>query len=270
MMRYQKFGVAAAVLAAVLVSTGPVAAQLSQCAAVIGPLLPDLVIDQQKLVSQIFVSEEQFNNNDCTVVEGCVTKAGKHTLLRFNTSTANVGLADLVIGNPAGCLSLFHFSECHQHYHYENYADYRLWTTAGYTNWVTMRDESARADSPRNGPLLEAAVANGELIVGHKQGFCMVDSYKYPQYSGTAGPAKFHDCASNQGISVGWSDEYGTQLPGQFVQITGLRDGDYVLENQVNPLHLLPESDYTNNFAAVKLRYTSKHGKIPGTAEVIE
>lgn len=269
MMRYQRFGVAAIVLAAVLLSTGGrVTAQLSQCAAIIGPLLPDLIVDQQKLVSEIFVSEEQFNNNDCTVIEGCVTKAGKHTLLRFNTSTANIGQADLVIGNPAGCLSLFHFSECHQHYHYENYADYRLWTTAGYTNWVNMRDVSARADSPRNGPLLDAALASGELVIGHKQGFCMIDSY---QFLPSASPTKkYLDCASNQGIQVGWSDQYGSQLPGQFVQITGLRDGDYVLENQVNPLQLLPESDYTNNFTAVRVRYVSKHGKVPGTVVVVE
>jgi lysyl oxidase len=268
MMRYQRFVVAAVVLAAMLLSTGPVTAQLSQCP-VIGPLLPDLIIDQQRLVSQIYVSEEQFNNNDCTVIEGCVTKAGKHTLLRFNTSTANVGLADLIIGNPAGCIALFHFSECHQHYHFENFADYRLWTLAGYQNWVNMRDLAGTADSPRNGPLIDAALASGDLVIGHKQGFCMVDSYHYDT---TRGPADkvYRDCASNQGISVGWSDEYGPILPGQFVQITGLSDGDYVLENQVNPLHLLPESDFTNNFAAVKLRYTGKHGKVPATAEVIE
>jgi len=269
MMRYQKFGVAAVVVAAALLSTGPVAAQLSQCAVQIGPLLPDLIVDQQKLVSQIFVSEEQFNNNDCNVVEGCVTKAGKHTLLRFNTSTANIGQADLVIGSPSGCLSLFHLSECHQHLHYENYADYRLWTAAGYAIWKQLRRSDLRADEGLNAQLLGVAVANGELVIGHKQGFCMFDSYHYDE---TRGPLQkvYTDCASNQGISIGWSDEYGSQLPGQFVQITGLQEGDYVLENQVNPLQTLPESDYTNNFTAVTLHYTPKHGKIPGTAEVIE
>ena len=270
MMRYQKFGVAAVLLAAVLLSTGPVAAQLTQCAVQTGPLLPDLVVDRQKLVSQIFVSEEQFNNNDCNVVEGCVTKAGKHTLLRFNTSTANIGEADLVIGSPSGCLQLFHLSECHGHYHYENYADYRLWTAEGYKIWQALRRTDLRADDGVNAQLLSVAVANGELVIGHKQGFCMVDSYPYPLYEGTAGPAKFHDCTLNQGISIGWSDEYGSHLPGQFVQITGLPEGDYVLENQVNPLQMLPESDYTNNFTAVKLHYTPKHGKVPAIAEVIE
>jgi hypothetical protein len=268
MMRYHKFGVAAVVIAAALLSTGPVAAQLSQCAVQIGPLLPDLIVDQGKLVSQIFVSEEQFNNNDCTVVEGCVTKAGKHTLLRFNTSTANVGQADLVIGDPAPCLSLFHFSECHQHYHYENYADYRLWTVDGYRTWAALRQEGERADQGLNAQLLNVAVASGELVVGHKQGFCMMDSYKYDPNA--TSPAKFFNCQSNQGISVGWSDQYGSQLPGQFVQITGLPEGDYVLENQVNPIHALPESNYSNNFAAVKLHYTAKHGKMPATAEIIE
>jgi len=268
MMRYQKFGVAAVILAAALLSTGPVAAQLSQCAVQIGPLLPDLIVDQQKLVSQIFVSEEQFNNNDCNVVEGCVTKAGKHTLLRFNTSTANVGQAALVIGSPSGCLQLFHLSECHGHYHYENYADYRLWTTEGYAIWQALRRTDLRADDGVNAQLLSVAVANGELIIGHKQGFCMVDSYRFDPNSGPAEKV-YTDCNSNQGISVGWSDEYGSHLPGQFVQITGLPDGDYVLENQVNPLQLLPESDYTNNFAFVKIRYVSKHGKVPATAEVI-
>ncbi|HVQ17372.1 MAG TPA: lysyl oxidase family protein, partial [Vicinamibacterales bacterium] len=205
----------------------------------------------------------------CNVVEGCVTKAGKHTLLRFNTSTANIGQADLVIGNPSGCLSLFHLSECHQHLHYENYADYRLWTAAGYAIWKELRRPDLRADDGLNAQLLAVAVANGELVIGHKQGFCMFDSYHYDE---TRGPLQkvYVDCASNQGISIGWSDEYGSQLPGQFVQITGLREGDYVLENQVNPLQTLPESDYTNNFTAVKLHYSPRHGKIPGTAEVLQ
>src|SRR5437867_4316317 len=98
-------------MAGLLLCARPAAAQLGPCAVPVGPLLPDLIMDQQLLQSQIFVSEEQFNSNDCSVVEGCVTKAGKHTLLRFNSSTANIGQADLVIGDPAQCLALFHLSE---------------------------------------------------------------------------------------------------------------------------------------------------------------
>ena len=56
----------------------------------------------------------------------------------------------------------------------------------------------------------------------------------------------------------------------QFIQITGLREGTYVLENQVNPDHLLPESSYSNNFAAVKLHNTPKHGNTPASVQVIQ
>ena len=86
-----------------------------------------------------------------------------------------------------------------------------------------------------NAELLAAAQANGELVVGHKQGFCMVDSC-------TSGPngsptAKHKSCADNQtAFPSAGAIEYGSNLAGQFVQITGLRDGDFVLENQVNPI----------------------------------
>ena len=136
-------------------------------------------MDQQLLQSQIFVTDEQFNNNDCSVVEGCVTKAGKHTLLRFNSSTPNIGQADLVIGDPAQCLALFHLSECHQHYHFNDYTAYRLWTEAGYLNWAAARDPGAPANTGINAQLLAAAASSGELIDGRKQGFCMVDSSPY-------------------------------------------------------------------------------------------
>jgi hypothetical protein len=166
--------VAAATFAAALSLTVPLAAQLGPCAELIGPLLPDLIIDQQRLAEQIYVSEEHFSNKDCTVVEGCVAKAGNHTLLRFNTSTANIGLADLNIGDPTPCIVLFHLSECHQHLHFENYADYRLWTVAGYQNWLATGDPGAPVNSGLNAQLLATALANGELIIGHKQGFCPV------------------------------------------------------------------------------------------------
>jgi len=268
-MRHHVSITIAAAVAAVLVSAAPAAAQMGPCAVPTGPALPDLIMDQQLLQSQIFVSEEQFNSNSCTVVEGAVSKAGKHTLLRFSSSTPNVGQTDLVIGDPNQCVgTLFHLSECHGHLHFEDYSAYRLWTAAGYERWLQLRDPAAPADTGANAQILADALRTGDLIVGRKQGFCMVDSQKYSGSTGQ-GPAKFLSCSSNQGITVGWEDVYAPQLPDQFVQITGLNDGDYVLENQVNPRQLLPETNYGNNFAAVKLRYTSKHGKTPASVEVL-
>src|SRR5262249_5937154 len=152
-------------------------------------------------------------SSSCTVVEGVVDRPGKQTVLRFNSSSPNIGQADMYIGNPAQCPQLFEFSDCHQHLHFKNYTAYRLWTETGYANWVAMRDPGAPADSGINAQLLAAATANGDLISGRKQGFCMVDSAPYPGAPSQPGPAKYLSCSTNQGISVGWEDIYAPQLP---------------------------------------------------------
>lgn len=266
-MGSQRFGVAMMGMAALLCTAAPVAAQVAACAVPTGPNLPDLIMDKQLLASQLFVSEETFSPKSCTVLEGVVSKSGKQTVLRFNSSTPNVGQADMYIGDPALCPQLFEFSDCHQHLHFKNYTAYRLWTATGYDVWVAQRDVNSPADSGTNSQLLAMATTAGDLISGHKQGFCMIDS---AQYLAGAGPAKYLSCATNQGLSVGWEDVYGTGLADQFIQITGLAEGDYVLENQVNPTWSLPESNYTNDFAAVRFHYTPRKGNTPATVQVIQ
>jgi len=260
-------GVVGMGVAAFLSVAAPVAAQVAACAVPIGPQLPDLIMDKQLLASQLFASEESFSPKSCAVEEGVVSKQGKHIVLRFNTSTPNVGQADMYVGDPSLCPDLFEFSDCHQHLHFKNYTAYRLWTTVGYDLWVAQRDVTKPADSGVNAQLLEAATAADDLVSGHKQGFCMMDSAKY---LADAGPAKYLSCTSNQGLSVGWEDVYGTGLPDQFIQMTGMPEGDYVLENQVNPAHSMPESDYTNNFAAVKFHYTPRRGNTPASVRLIQ
>ena len=120
------------VIGACLLTAGSVVAQLGPCAIPTGPLRPDLIVDGALLKAQMLITEETFGTDSCTVREGCVTAAGTHLLLRFTSSTPNIGQADLVVGNPSNCLSsLFQFSECHQHLHFKEYADNRLWTLAG-------------------------------------------------------------------------------------------------------------------------------------------
>jgi Lysyl oxidase len=260
-------GVTLVAVVALLGASSPAAAQLGACAVPVGPQLPDLIMDQQLLATQLFVTDEKFDSKSCTVVEGVVTKPGKQTVLRFNSSSPNVGKTDMYIGDPSLCPTLFEFSDCHQHLHFKDYTAYRLWTPTGYASWVSMRDPSLPANSGINQQLLDSASAQGDLISGHKQGFCMMDSNMYTPGSG---PQKYVSCSSNQGITVGWEDVYGPQLPDQFIPITGLPEGDYVLENQVNPNQLLPESNYANNFAAVKIHYTPRQGTNPATVQVIQ
>ena len=245
----------------------PAGAQIGPCAVQIGPLLPDLIVDRDLLRAQVYVTEETFAATGCTVKEGCVDSPGTHLVLRFMSSTPNIGKADLVIGDPRLCLeSLFRFSECHQHLHFEEYADYRLWTVAGYERWAAERDLSQPSSSRRNASLLNQAIKRGELVTGRKQGFCVIDIAPYLPASG---PAQFRSCL-DQGLTVGWADQYVPQLACQFIQVTNVPEGDYVLEDHVNAEHLFPESDYTNNSSAVKFHFKPKQGRSGPVVEVID
>lgn len=256
------------VLALLCLSAGAGRAQLGPCATPVGPLLPDLIVDRDLLAAQIFASEESFGPNSCTVKEGCVSSAGKHLLLRFMFSTPNVGQADLNIGDPDQCLgALFQFSECHQHYHFTQYADYRLWTEQGYADWLQARDLNSPTNTGANAVFLQTAEADGRLRVSRKQGFCVID---IARYWATAGPAEYQSCSNNQGLTIGWADQYGPQLACQFLQITDFRDGVYVLEEHVNAEHLFPESNYANNTAAVRISFSRGKGRRKSTVQVLQ
>jgi Lysyl oxidase len=261
----QKSSLRGAALLCIMFCTRMIAsAQTGPCATVIPDKnLPDLVIDSARLKSDIVVTEETFDRNSCNVVEGFVSSKGKHQLLRFTTASPNIGLGDLVIGDPNQCTELFHYSECHNHFHYNDYTDYRLWTEQGYATWVELRDLTQPTNSGPNANLLTTLIQNGDLIVGRKMGFCMIDT---DQYLLNAPDKKFLLCGGpgaqgNQGITTGWSDRYGQFLDGQFIEIDHLREGIYVLENHVNAEHLLPESNYSNNTAIVRFQFIPAKGK---------
>jgi hypothetical protein len=248
-------------------------AQTGLCAAVIpGQPLPDLIVDSQRLKKDIIVTVENFARTACAVVEGCVSSRGSHELLRFTSATPNVGQGDLVIGDPNSCPNLFQQSECHNHLHFKQYTDYRLWTDAGYNKWATLRDLTKPTNTGFNATLLANAMASGDLIVGRKQGFCIIDIVQYLPNASTQ--KKYTLCGSpgapgNQGLQVGWSDVYGQQLDCQFIEIDHLQEGIYVLEDHVNPEQLLPEATYTNNSSSVRLQYVPGKGHQAGQVTIL-
>jgi hypothetical protein len=63
---------------------------------------------------------------------------------------------------------------------------------------------------------------------------------------GVSGPE-----ASCLGISVGWADVYPWWFAGQYIDVTGLPDGQYWLEAEIDPGDLLEEEDETNNITRV-------------------
>ena len=64
----------------------------------------------------------------------------------------------------------------------------------------------------------------------------------------------YNTCGSvMQGISVGWNDVYGSGLNGQSINVTGIPNGDYWLEDVADPLGAVQESNETNNATRVAI-----------------
>lgn len=178
--------------------------------------LPDLSVDAGRFEGSLLLEDQTFEETDCAVVEGCVAGPGLRRLLRFTTSTPNLGTGDLYLGRPEEHPDQFSWSECHQHYHYEGYAGYALLDSSG------------------------AAV-----VTGRKQAFCLMDSEPV-----TATGLPVYDCG-NQGISVGWADNYGASLDCQWLDVTGVAAGDYTMQITIDPEGQLREVNAGNNSVAV-------------------
>ena len=87
-----------------------------------------------------------------------------------------------------------------------------------------------------------------------KIGFCIIDTgHRFAGLPGSPAapyyPAGSADCDrdSVDGLSVGWTDTYAFSLPGQEVNVTGLRRGRYCLVSKADPANVLRESDSSNN-----------------------
>jgi hypothetical protein len=177
---------------------------------------PDLIVDG-KWILPIFEPIE-VTANSCELYEGCVDGLGARTLMLFTTATPNIGSKDLVMGVAANHPDLFHYSECHDHFHFDEFARYELLA--------------------------------GDVVAttGHKQAFCMLDTVSW------AWPTELprFDCA-NQGIRRGFSDFYEAGLPCQWIDVSDVAAGEYTLRitlNQPRPdtaLPVLVERDYANN-----------------------
>jgi hypothetical protein len=197
---------------------GPAVCGFTACAP--GAPCPDLIIDQDDLRKSIVIGTRTFAPTDCAVVEGCIAQTGMRRLLRFDTATANIGTGDLVVGSPMAGVC-FEFSQCHQHYHFLGFSQYTLYQPDGTT----------------------------VAAIGHKQSFCLEDVEQY-QPAPAPDPATPYTCM-NQGLHVGWEDVYPNDIDCQWVDITGVPAGNYLLKVAVNTAGYLPESDYTNDTATV-------------------
>ncbi len=182
---------------------------------------PDLIIVDDVLVSSMYVTTLT-NNDACLIEEGCVSGYGQRDIIRFTTHIKNIGNADYYIGAPQAN-DQWEWDPCHNHWHYEGYAEYVLYD---------MDDGT-------------------ELPIGFKNGFCVMDLE-----CSDGGDAKYG--CGDQGISKQCGDIYDSGLECQWIDITDVEDGDYMFVVRVNwdqsPDVLgRIEMDYENNWSQVCL-----------------
>ncbi|MBI5202613.1 MAG: hypothetical protein HY925_13565, partial [Elusimicrobia bacterium] len=181
-----------------------------------------------------------------------------HKLLKFSAAAANGGDGPFelrAVVQPDGTTSAYQriydsdgtFTERfvgqfqfsghagHNHFHYAEFASY-------YVRGVTA-----------------GGGVGGIIAASPKIGFAMWDVTSYdlrlpnapgePVYNRPDGPTR-----PPQGISVGWADIYAWNLDEQWIDVTGLPDGDYWLENLMDPQNRLTEKTHGNNDTLLKFR----------------
>jgi hypothetical protein len=118
--------------------------------------------------------------------------------------------------------------------------------------------------------------ASGELVgPDAKTGFCLGDRYETSEDTKLEGEPDqavwTEECGRRQpglltvseGISPGYGDDYVPAREGQFLDVTTVPPGRYLLVHRANPDAALEESDYENNSASLLLQLRRTTGVIP-------
>ncbi len=186
---------------------------------------PNLRVDEAAILPSIELGQQDFAEDDCAVIEKCVAGPGTRKLLRFEGDVINAGNQDIVLGDPE-LNPHFHVSPCHGHFHLEDMMEYAL-----------IDAETGNVVNVQHGP-----------VVARKQGFCLRDSEPTAAVDPNT-PGKY--TCSHQGISAGWEDIYDNSLDCQWLDVTDVPSGNYLLRLTVNPDHAYPETNPNDNVAEV-------------------
>jgi Lysyl oxidase len=117
---------------------------------------------------------------------------------------------------------------------------------------------------------------SGDLVQPDaKTGFCLGDRYEtrrdtelenepseavWTEECGRRGPGLL---TVSEGISPGYGDDYDPALEGQFLDVTSVPPGRYLLVHRANPDSTLEESSYDNNAASLLIQLRRTTGVIP-------
>ncbi|XP_069480698.1 lysyl oxidase homolog 1 [Ambystoma mexicanum] len=194
--------------------------------------LPDLVPDPNYVQASTYVQRAHLYSLRCAAEEKCLASTAYtaessdydiRVLLRFPQRVKNQGTADFL---PNRARNTWEWHSCHQHYH--------------------SMDEFSHYD------LLDATTGR-KVAEGHKASFCLEDT------TCDFGNLKRYACTSHtQGLSPGCYDTYNADIDCQWIDITDVQPGNYILKVVVNPKYIVLESDFTNNVVRCNIHYTGR------------
>ncbi|XP_030016674.1 lysyl oxidase-like 5b [Sphaeramia orbicularis] len=195
--------------------------------------LPDLIPDPYAIQAGAYIQRMQMYALRCAAEENCLARSAYgpnvrdidfRVLLRFPQKVKNQGTTDFLPVKPR---YQWDWHSCHQHYH--------------------------SMDAFSNYDLLDT-ISGRKVAEGHKASFCLEDTGCDPGFR------RRYACTSHtQGLSPGCHDIYAANIDCQWIDITDVPPGNYILKVTVNPnLHVL-ESDFTNNIVRCDITYTGNY-----------
>jgi Lysyl oxidase len=145
-------------------------------------------------------------------------------------------------------------------------AEIRYVRAETHAHWHVLDFERYELRRAKDGKLVEP---------DEKTGFCLGDRYdakkfvrlenepERPVWSDECGRYQPGLLTVREGISPGYGDDYVPELEGQYLDVTTLSAGRYILVHRANPERALEERDYGNNAASVLVQLRRTTGDVP-------